>query len=249
MRIAIISDIHANLEALDAVLGSVGPVDRFLCLGDIVGYGPDPDECVERVRSLPGLVCMAGNHDLAAVGKYDHDWFNAHARAAIEWTQRKLSDSSRQFLEGLPLIARVDDLTLVHGALPEPMDYITGPAEALSTLQEMQTPVCLIGHTHIAEYYWVPVPAGKPASLGDVEHEYLTDGGRIALEPGWRYVVNCGGIGQPRDGNPDAAFGIFDSDAQTIEMKRVAYDIEQVQRKMLGAGLPPLLSERLSYGR
>jgi len=252
MRIAIISDIHANLEALDAVLNSVGPVDRFLCLGDIVGYGPDPNECVERVRSLPGMVCVAGNHDLAAVGKYDHDWFNAHARAAIEWTQRKLTDSSRQFLEQLPLIARVDDLTLVHGALPEPMDYITGPAEALSTFQEMQkmqTPVCLIGHTHVAEYYRLPCPAGQPGSLGRIEHRYLTDGGRIAIEPGSYYVVNCGGVGQPRDGNPHAAFGIFDSEARTIEIKRVAYDIEQVQHKMQDAGLPPLLSERLSYGR
>jgi diadenosine tetraphosphatase ApaH/serine/threonine PP2A family protein phosphatase len=249
MRIAIISDIHANLEALEAVLASIGPADRFICLGDIVGYGPDPNECVERVRILPGLVCVAGNHDLAAVGKYDHDWFNAHARAAIEWTQQHLSQSSRQLLEQLPPTAQMEELTLVHGALPEPMDYITGPAEALSTFQTMPTSVCLIGHTHIAEYYWVPVPAGKPASLGDVEHEYLTDGGSIALEPESAYVINCGSVGQPRDGNPDAACGIFDDERRTIEVRRVPYPIEQVQRKMREADLPFLLIERLSYGR
>jgi predicted phosphodiesterase len=249
MRLAIISDIHANLEALEAVLNSIGTMDRFICLGDIVGYGPDPNECVARVRSLPGLVCVAGNHDLAAVGKYAHDWFNAHARAAIEWTQQRLSQSSREFLEQLPLIARVDDLTLVHGALPEPMDYITGLAEALSTFQEMQTPVCLIGHTHVAECYHLRTSLDVPGSLARLKHRYLTRGGRVLCEPGSHYVINCGSVGQPRDGNPQAAFGVFNSATKTMRLIRVAYDIEQVQGKMRDADLPPLLSERLSYGR
>ena len=249
MRIAIISDIHANLEALETVLSVIGPAERFICLGDIVGYGPNPNECVERVRGLPGLICVAGNHDLAAIGEYDHDWFNAHARAAIEWTQQHLNQSSRDFLGQLPLRAQHDYLTLVHGALPEPMDYITGPAEALSTFQTMPTPVCLIGHTHVAEYYRLPMPAEATGSLARLEHRYVTEGGAIALDPESQYVINCGSVGQPRDGNPDAACGVFNDEKRTIEVRRIAYPIEEVQRKMTEARLPTLLIERLSYGR
>lgn len=249
MRYGIISDIHGNLEALDAVLANLADVDAVLCLGDIVGYGPNPNECVERVRALTDLVCVAGNHDLAAIGRYDQDWFNAHARAAIKWTRDRLAQESRQFLEGLPLTARVSDLTLVHGALPEPMDYVTGPVEALATFQALETPICLIGHTHVSEYYCLNLSANRQESLARLEHRSLTGGGEINLDPKNRYLINCGGVGQPRDGNPLAAFGVYDSGARLLTVRRTPYPVEKVQEKMSDAGLPSLLIERLSYGR
>jgi diadenosine tetraphosphatase ApaH/serine/threonine PP2A family protein phosphatase len=249
VQYGIISDIHGNLEALEAVLSRLNDADGVFCLGDVVGYGPNPNECIERVTSLPGLVCVAGNHDLAAIGRYDHDWFNSHARAAIRWTQERLTDGSRRFLEGLPLTARVDDATLVHGALPEPMDYVTGPVEALATFQAMETPICFIGHTHVAEYYCLKRAADSPTTLARLEHRELTGGGEINIEPESRYLINCGGVGQPRDGNPLAAFGIYDSQARLATMRRTPYPVEKVQAKMAEAGLPLLLIERLSYGR
>lgn len=241
MLYGIISDIHGNLEALEAALAQLTPAQAYICLGDLVGYGPDPDECVSRVRSLPGLICVSGNHDLACVGKVEISWFNWHARKAIQWTAENLEPQTREFLENLPETAAADDLTIVHGSLPDPMEYITAPSEALSTFRMMQTPVCLIGHTHVAEYYAL--------GSGGIEHRYLTGGGEVKIEPGFKYIVNCGGVGQPRDGNWMASFGLYDSERKTIQVKRAPYDIAAVQAKMREAGLPALLIERLAWGR
>lgn len=243
MRYAVLSDIHANLEALDAVLGDLGQVDATLCLGDLVGYGPDPNACIERVRALPDLACVAGNHDLAALGRYDVSWFNLHAREAVLWSGEQLNDDNRDFLDGLPLTQAVGPFTLVHGSLPEPMDYLLSQWEARLTFEQMTTPVCLVGHTHIAEFYYQPDGTSIP------EHRSLINGGKVKLEDGMRYIVNCGGIGQPRDGNPLAAYGLYDSRRRTITVRRVEYDIAAVQRKMRQADLPPLLIDRLTYGR
>ena len=243
MRFGIISDIHANLEALEAVLAELQGVEAYACLGDIVGYGPNPNECVERIAALPNLSCVVGNHDLAALQEYDIDWFNAYARDAIIWTQQQLSAESKRFLRRLRPRLQVEELTLVHGSLPDPMEYITSPWEARFTFEEMETPICLVGHTHVAEYYRLGEDRLQPEQVS------LFGGGEIAVEEGARYIVNVGGVGQPRDGNPRAGYGIYDREASLITVRRVEYSIEATQEKMEKAGLPQLLIQRLAVGR
>ncbi len=242
MIYGLISDIHSNLEALDAVLAGLAGVEAFLCLGDIVGYGPDPVACLARVRTLPSLECIVGNHDLAAIGQYDLEWFNPYARAAVEWTAAQLSADEREYLGALPLRREVAGAVLVHGSLPEPMEYVTSPQEALDCFDAFGGSLCFVGHTHITEFY--RRRGGEP----HCDQIGLSGGGRIRLEREWRYLINPGSVGQPRDGNPEASFGIYDSRAQTVELRRVGYDIAAVQRKMQAAGLPQYLIERLPRG-
>jgi diadenosine tetraphosphatase ApaH/serine/threonine PP2A family protein phosphatase len=243
MVYGLISDIHASLEAFDAVLAELAGVDAFLCLGDIVGYGPDPAACIARLRGLSPLTCIAGNHDLAAVGHYELDWFNPYARQAIVWTDDQLSADEKAYLSSLSLTAQVGDALLVHGALPQPMDYITNVMEAAVTFGAMSGSLCFVGHTHVAEYY------REKAGSRFCEQVPLWAGGEIALEAELRYIVNPGSIGQPRDGNPQASFGIYDTEKGTVEVRRVGYDIKAVQQKMRDAGLPEYLIERLERGR
>lgn len=251
MVYGIISDLHSNLEALEKVLEQLSGVEAYLCLGDLVGYGPNPNECTQLISQLsPPVVsvaepctCVVGNHDLAAVGKYDIGWFNWHAKEAILWTQQQLTPEAKDFLVGLPEVLVQSDLTLVHGSLPDPMEYITSPWEARIAFAEMKTPLCLIGHTHVAEYYT------QQEGESNCQQMPLTDGGEITLEKGLRYIVNCGAVGQPRDGNPQASFGVYDTEAQTIAIKRVDYPIEVAQKKMADAGLPEIESMRLAFGR
>jgi diadenosine tetraphosphatase ApaH/serine/threonine PP2A family protein phosphatase len=245
MTYGLISDIHGNLEALDAVLSELKDVDAFLCLGDIVGYGPDPVACLDRVRGLPHLVCVVGNHDLAATDGENLDWFNPFARAAIEWTAEQLSPQDKQYLRSLPLTAHVDTAILVHGSLldPEKMNYITSPAEARLCFDAMPGDLTFIGHTHITEYY----RARKRARLPD--QVPLWPGGDIPLDDRLRYIINPGAVGQPRDGNPAASFATWDLDTRTITIRRTPYDIPRVQDKMRKAVLPEYLSDRLSIGR
>ena len=243
MTYGLISDIHGNLEALKAVLAELAGVDGFVCLGDTVGYGPDPGRCAELLRELPNLTCVSGNHDLAAIGRYDLEWFNPFAQAAIKWTSEQLSPEHKAYLSSLPLTAHVDKAVLVHGSLPDEMAYITTPEEARSCFDAMPGDLVFIGHTHVAEYYRARGNTRFPEQVS------LSEGGHIAFESELRYVVNPGAIGQPRDGNPAAAFGIWDVAAGTVETRRVAYDIESAQEKMRRANLPGYLIERLSVGR
>jgi len=243
MTYGLISDIHANLEALDAVLAELSGVDGFVCLGDIVGYGADPGACVDKVRSLPNLTCVAGNHDLAAVGRYDLGWFNSLARDAIQWTSRQLSAEQKSFLASLPLSAHVEQAVAVHGSLPDEMAYITTPQEARVCFDAMPGELALIGHTHVAEYYRLRRSTRFPEQIS------LRSGGEIAFEPEHRYIVNAGAIGQPRDGNPAASFGLWEVEAGTLETRRVGYDVERQQEKMQAADLPEYLITRLSVGR
>ena len=243
MIYGLLSDIHANLEALEAVLAELGGLNAFLCLGDIVGYGPDPGPCVDRVRELPNLTCVAGNHDLAALGHYDIKWFNPYAGQAILWTSGQLSADQKSFLSSLPLASDVPQALLVHGSLAEPMAYINTPIEAVQCFDEMPDSLCFVGHTHIAEYY------RQPAETRFCEQVSLWSGGQVTLEPELRYIVNPGAIGQPRDGNPAAGFGIYDAEAGVVEVRRVSYDIAGTQEKMRRAGLPDYLIQRLSVGR
>jgi predicted phosphodiesterase len=243
MRYGIISDIHANIEALEVVLKRLKDVDAYICLGDIVGYGPDPDPCVDIVRALPGLKCVVGNHDLACVGNYDINWFNWMAREAIVWTQSRLSPASRGYLLSLPLMEMENSLTLVHGSLPQPMDYVTSEVEARQVFAEMITPVCLIGHTHVSERYT------RAHGAAHIARRSLAQGGDTKFDQGMSYVINCGSVGQPRDGNPMASYGVYDSTKRHLSVKRVAYPIERVTEKIEKAGLPALLGERLALGR
>jgi predicted phosphodiesterase len=241
MIYGLLSDVHANLEACEAVLADLSGVDAYLCLGDLVGYGPDPGACLERVRRLPGLICVVGNHDLAAAGKYDLNWFNPHARAAIEWTERQLTSEQKSYLAALPLTAEAGRAILVHGSLPNHMEYLATVQDALNCFDAMPGALCFLGHTHLAEYF-----RRRGSSLFD--HVPLHAGGEVAFESALRYIVNPGSVGQPRDGNPDASYGLWDTEARTIEIRRTKYDIAAVQQKMRQAGLPQYLADRLSRG-
>ena len=242
MVYGLISDVHANLEAFEAVLAELAGVDAYLCLGDIVGYGPDPIPCLERLQALPGLICVVGNHDLAAADRYDLSWFNAHARAAIEWTSDQLSPAHKAYLTDLPLTAEAGRALLVHGSLPNHMEYVLTEADALACFEAMPRPVCLLGHTHLAEHF------RRRGTARDCDHLPLPLGGTIALEADTRYIVNPGSVGQPRDGNAAASYARFDTEERRIEVLRVGYDIAAVQKKMQRAGLPAYLAERLSRG-
>jgi diadenosine tetraphosphatase ApaH/serine/threonine PP2A family protein phosphatase len=243
MIYGVISDIHANLEAMEAVLAELRGCDGFLCLGDIVGYGADPSACIERVRELPGLVCVAGNHDLAALNQHDREWFNPFARAAIEWTAGQLTPDDESYLAALPRSVRVEDATLVHGSLPEEMAYITSPGEARVCFDAMPSTLAFIGHTHVAEYYTAVEDGVLPRQAS------MWSGGAVSLESKHRYILNPGAVGQPRDANPEASFALWDAAAQTVEIKRVGYDVERAQGKMENAGLPAYLVQRLAVGR
>ena len=243
MIYGLISDIHGNLEALEAVLAELAGVDAFLCLGDIVGYGADPGQCVDRVRDLPDLTCVAGNHDLAAIGRYDLSWFNPLARAAIQWTDENLSSAQKAYLSSLQETARVADAFLVHGSYPETMDYITAPQDARRCFDATTDALVLVGHTHIGEHY-----RARGGSLLPVQTS-LAAGGEVDLKPGLRYIINPGAVGQPRDGKAAASFAIWRVEERVVEARRAAYDVERAQDKMRAAGLPPYLAERLARGR
>ena len=240
MRLADLSDIHSNLTALEAVLADLPAVDGIWCLGDTIGYGPEPNEVISRLIEV-GAAAVLGNHDGAAIGSVDISWFNPDAAAAIRWTAEVLTDASRGFLSGLAE-TRVDgDLTAVHGSPRDPIwEYIVSPGVAAANLAAFGTRWCLFGHTHLPVIY--------AQTRGDMLAVSARRGGPQAL-PASRGFVNPGSVGQPRDGNPDASYVVLDLDAETAEFRRVAYDIRQTQHKMEAAGLPGWLIERLAEGR
>lgn len=245
MRYLIISDIHANRTALEAVLKDAGSpgqnYDFVWCLGDVVGYGPDPNECIDILRDMPHL-CLAGNHDWAALGRLDVRTFNADARRAVTWTRETLTDENLSYLEALPTTFVLGHYTLAHGSPREPVwEYILDPMIATANFPHFQTPTCLVGHTHtpvIFEEMNGHGPAGalqpkygEPVSLADA-----------------RRIINPGSVGQPRDSDPRAAYGILDADTRTFEHRRVPYDIDAVQGRMRKAELPERLIRRLEHG-
>lgn len=241
MRYAILSDIHSNLEALKAVLAACrkANIDTFLCLGDIVGYGANPNECIELVQEYK-MVCVVGNHDWAVSGKWDLGYFVEAARDAIVWTREHLVFNHFAYLDTLPPLFCGEDCILVHGNLADPLnfDYIEKREDAAKTFYRMDRQVCFIGHTHI------------PKIFVEEERDILRlSAPQFSLVPGKKYLVNAGSVGQPRDGNPQAAFCIFDTDARAVEICRVPYDIRAAQEKIREAGLPESLAERLSVGK
>jgi len=239
MRIAVLSDIHANLPALDAVLAHAGAVDGVWHLGDVVGYGPDPDGVVARLRDV-GAVGVRGNHDAAAAGGSEIDWFNPDARRAMEWTRSAINAESLAWLQSLPERRTLETCELVHGSPREPLwEYVTSPAVARDNLDLLDAQIGLHGHTH--------VPVAFVEDRGKVEHFGPRDGGSLALDAR-RALVNPGSVGQPRDGDPRSSYLILDPRAGSITWHRVAYDIEAVQSAMRAVGLPGFLVSRLSIG-
>jgi predicted phosphodiesterase len=238
MRIAVLSDIHSNLVALDAVLAHLGSVDAIWQLGDVVGYGPDPDGVVARLAEV-GAVGVRGNHDAAAVGGSEIEWFNPDARAAIEWTRSRISENTRAWLEDLPEHLVETDYTLVHGSPREPLwEYITSSPVARANLTFITTRFALHGHTHLP-IVWTEED-GRIVSIAPGDGSTFTLDGRALLNPG--------SVGQPRDGIPESSCMVIDNDRGLVTWHRVPYDIEAVQAAMRDAGLPTRLVERLSYG-
>jgi diadenosine tetraphosphatase ApaH/serine/threonine PP2A family protein phosphatase len=242
MPVLIISDIHANLVALEAVLAAAGAVDAIWNLGDIVGYGPKPRECVDRVVELEPAYSLIGNHDWACIGRLPLDEFNPVARFATYWTTAQLSTDHMQYLEGLPNRIIEDGYMLVHGSPRHPVwEYVTSARIALPQFDLFDAPVCFLGHTHLQMYISHDVTKrGGPATPPQ-------DGDTLRLAGG-RYIVNPGSVGQPRDNDPRAAFALFDPDTGEITFRRIAYDIAETQAQMEAAGLPRPLITRLALG-
>ena len=239
MRIAVLSDIHGNLPALEAVLTALSPFDALWQLGDIVGYGPQPDEVVARLVD-ENAVGVRGNHDSAAIGALDTDAFNDDARTAVEWTAERIAPATRDWLAALPMVRVDEPFTLVHGSPRDPTwEYVYSAGVARANLPLFDTNHCLVGHTH--------VPLVFRQRSGKVEGVQVKGEMTYALG-GERLVINPGSVGQPRDGDPRASALLLDTDAGTLTWRRVDYPIEQVQNMMEQLGLPRRLSARLRFG-
>ncbi|HVM25504.1 MAG TPA: metallophosphoesterase family protein [Candidatus Limnocylindrales bacterium] len=244
MRIAVLSDIHANLPALEAVASDLPRVDEVWVLGDIVGYGPQPNEVIATLQAM-GARSVLGNHDGAAIGTVDANQFNPDAKRAIEWTAGVVDGNARAYIASLPEVRRDGDLTAVHGSPRDPIwEYITGPGVAAANFDHFETRLCLFGHTHLPVAY--RAVDGRIESIQGMPNQRLELGGARAL-------LNPGSVGQPRDGHPDAAYAVLDIGGavseDVIEFRRVRYDVDRTQRLMRDAGLPARLAERLSFGR
>lgn len=242
MRVLVLSDIHANIVALDSVLASAESYDEVWCLGDVVGYGPAPNECIERLKDLE-TKCVAGNHDGAVLGKLDVREFNPDARRAIQWTQTVLKPENRDWLERIPdgKYFPENDIVLVHASPRHPIwEYILSTATAAENMPYFEASICLFGHTHV------------PAAYRQAESKKLTtaldmnEGKPLVLAK--KMLVNPGSVGQPRDNDPRAAFAVSDLDARIFTYLRVEYDIRATQKAMADADLPRRLIERLAYG-
>ncbi|MDX1613365.1 MAG: metallophosphoesterase family protein [Candidatus Promineifilaceae bacterium] len=241
MRFLVLSDIHANLTAFETVLEAAqGQYDFLWCLGDVVGYGPSPNECVELLREQEHLA-LSGNHDWAALGRLDLDTFNPDARAAAEWTQQQLSDDSRAYLEQLESRTEQNGFTLAHASPRQPVwEYILDTETAAANFGQFESRQCLVGHTHVPVVY-EQLPDGDVQALAPDYEQAIQLGER-------RLIVNPGSVGQPRDADPRAAYALLDMESMSWRHYRVSYDIEQTQERMLGAGLPIRLIARLSMG-
>jgi diadenosine tetraphosphatase ApaH/serine/threonine PP2A family protein phosphatase len=243
MRCAILADIHANLAALTAVLNDIktkGAVDEIWCLGDIVGYGPDPTECINLLQKLK-VVSVVGNHDLGAVGKIELSYFNPVAAEACEWTGMQLNGADALYLEELPKTVERGDFLLVHGSPSSQIfEYVMTISIAARNFSFFDERYCLVGHTH--------VPLVFQQEDGKVTAIALSPDTELVLDEA-RMIINPGAVGQPRDGDPRASYAIYDSEDNTFRLYRVLYDIRATQDKMAKAGLPPQLILRLEEGR
>ena len=243
MKILVVSDTHGNLPALESVLGDAGSFDLLWNLGDTAGYGPWPNECIELARSYAGSIHLAGNHDLAAVGSISTDGFNSIAAEAARWTMSALSAENRAWLAGLPASMVESDVTLAHGSPRSPVfEYILTSRLASENFAYFATPLCLVGHTHVP---MIAVEGVSPA----VERPFKP-GHRQSFDLGGvRAIINPGSVGQPRDGDPRAAYVLLRTDNQTVEFRRVSYPASSTRQAIVEAGLPRALGDRLMLGR
>jgi diadenosine tetraphosphatase ApaH/serine/threonine PP2A family protein phosphatase len=241
MKVLIISDIHANLAALEAVIQDAGNCDATWCLGDTVGYGPDPNECIATIRSLPNLVCLLGNHDAAVIEEIEISSFNIEARISVGWTQSVLKEESREFLKSLPAKIEVEGQTLAHGSPRHPIwEYLLDAPTIAENFDYFDTPYCFVGHTHLPVIYQLDGDHQMPDHI--IPESFI----KIHLSP--RAIINPGSVGQPRDRNPFAAYATFDTETHTLEHRRAAYDIGSVQNRMRQAKLPQRHINRLEIG-
>jgi diadenosine tetraphosphatase ApaH/serine/threonine PP2A family protein phosphatase len=244
VRYLLISDIHSNLAAFEAVLDDAkGRYEKVWCLGDIVGYGPNPNECIELLASLDHM-CIAGNHDWAVLGKLDVDDFNPDARYASLWTRNVLTEDNHQFIQNLPVaMIQEEQFTLVHGSPRHPIwEYILYPAVAQVNFEHFSTRYCMVGHTHSPVIFYAP---SGPNAICQTEVPSLNGPGPLGSR---RLILNPGSVGQPRDGDPRASYGILDADKLTFEYRRIAYPIAEVQERMQELDFPSRLINRLSFG-
>lgn len=241
MRILVFSDIHANLTALQTVIKNAGPLDQIWCLGDVVGYGPDPNECISTLREVKGLFCVMGNHDAAVCDNIPIETFNPDARESIRWTRMKLSAANLEWLKLLPERIVLEIATLAHGSPRNPIwEYLLDPITATNSFKHFSTPACFVGHTHLPIVYqylvnqrmatWFVPPTGEPMNITG------------------RMIINPGSVGQPRDHDPRASYGIFDTEGLIWEPKRVVYNYQEVQERIIAAALPEKHALRLSNG-
>ncbi len=242
MHYLIISDVHANLAALETVLTDAPPFDEIWCLGDLVGYGPNPNECVTRLQDFPHL-SLAGNHDWAALGRLNLNAFNTDARTANTWTQSELAPAVREYLNGLSTYVQRDNFCLAHASPREPVwEYILDANLAYANFAHFPTPTCLVGHTHIPIVFELDEERRRCNTLIPPFPDPLP------LNPR-RLILNPGSVGQPRDGNPQASYAMLDTENMTWEFHRVAYPVEITQERMRARGLPRRLIDRLAIGR
>jgi predicted phosphodiesterase len=240
MRYAVIADIHSNWEALEVVLEDTRnqKCTHYCCVGDVVGYGANPKECLNVVRDM-GMPCVKGNHDEYCSSEEDLIGFNPHAAEAVNWTRRQLSPEDRQWLRELKFVRLVASFSMVHATLdgPQRWGYVFDKLAAAASFTYQNTSVCFFGHTH------VPVAFIRDSVVRGGTYS------KFKVEPGRKYFVNVGSVGQPRDHNPKAAYVVYDLDESTIELRRLDYDIPTAQKKILAAGLPARLAERLAVGK
>ncbi len=236
MPIALISDIHANQEALQQVLKSIRSrqIEEIYCLGDIVGYGPNPNECVEMVRTSCKKV-LVGNHDYAAIGKTDITYFNKHAKHAALWTRKQLKAENKKYLNTLKFTHQNDDMLMVHASPtnPEHWYYVMNPQDAAVEMQSFKQPVCFVGHSHI--------PAIFTAEKEISENSFT-------LKTEQKYIINVGSVGQPRDGYPESCYCLYEPETRQVEYVRVPYEVNKTYEKIIKAGLPEFLAKRLLKG-
>lgn len=243
MRLAVISDVHANLPAVQAVLEDISRqhVQRIVCLGDTVGYGAWPNECCDLLREY-NVLSVLGNHDLAAIADGAEDGFTPQARQCILWTRQRLTERNRRLLKSYPDVRQVESVTLCHGSLADRDEYVYSWQSALPTFQLLPTRVGFLGHTHYAGWFYHEADPPRGAATT------TPDGGIVKITLDGAYLINPGAVGQPRDGNPDASYAIYDDQLEQVELRRVPYDIELAAKGIIDAGLPPSMAVRLFEG-
>ena len=242
MRILVISDIHANFTALEAVLKDAGTATETWCLGDLIGYGPDPNAVVEQIRELPQLTCVVGNHDGAVLGDMALEAFNGDARRSLTWTGKVLNADNMDFLKSLPQHAKVrGEVTLAHGSPRDPLwEYVLNTLSARLNFEHFATPYCFVGHSHIQSQFQLDEEKDRVSMVMPKTEE------AVPLTP--RVILNPGSVGQPRDRDPRAAYAIYDAQENTWEARRVEYNIPEVQQRIRETGLPEKHALRLAEG-